>query len=155
MCVAPAMIACTSVNTLRPGRAPPTRPTRRTIESINASRPSRCGNVANANRPALATRVGSSKVASIRSMVCDTRVTGSVSWLVERSGVEDQHRPSSGDLPRGYASYLTRPPSVDRGSDIEVLLSGGDRVVELADCDHSIGQHSSVVKVGMVAGHLV
>ena len=31
MCEPPATIACTSVNTLRPGRAPPTRPTRRTV----------------------------------------------------------------------------------------------------------------------------
>ena len=31
MCEPPAIIVCTNVNTLRPGRAPPTRPTRRTV----------------------------------------------------------------------------------------------------------------------------
>ena len=79
MCEAPAIIACTNVNTLRPGRAPPTLPTNFTVASINVSNPSRCDNVATSNSPASATRFGSSKVTSMRSMLCDTRVTGSAS----------------------------------------------------------------------------
>ena len=37
MCEPPATIVCTSVSTLRPGSAPPTRPTRRTVEFTSRS----------------------------------------------------------------------------------------------------------------------
>src|SRR5687768_201519 len=115
MCDAPAIIACTSVNTLRPGRAPPTRPTSFTVESINASRPSRADSVATSNKPAFDTKFGSSKVTTMRSGACDTRVTGSASRVVTTDDVEHRHRPSPGGLSRGYARYLTPNTSVDRG----------------------------------------
>jgi hypothetical protein len=63
----------------------------------------------------LAEDAGPAKVTSIRLMVCDTRVTESVSWVVMPNEVEDVHRPSPGDLSRGYATYLTPTPPVDRG----------------------------------------
>src|SRR5215213_2166223 len=115
MCVAPAIIACVNVNTLRPGRAPPVRPPSLTVESINASKSRRSATVAVNNKPALATRFGSSKDTSTRSMACDTRVTESVSCGWDADDVRDLHRPSPGDLSRGYATYLTPDQSVDRG----------------------------------------
>jgi len=52
MCVAPAIIAATSVNTLRPGSADPVF----THTLINDSRPSLAINVAGTISPAFATR---------------------------------------------------------------------------------------------------
>ncbi len=124
MCVPPAIIACVNVNTLRPGRAPPVRPSSFTVASINASNPSRSTIVAVNNKPAFATRFGSSKDTLMPPMACDTRVTESVSWVVERTGVENQHRPSPGGLSRGYAHHLTPNQSVDRGL---ILSSMGRR----------------------------
>ena len=103
---APAIIAWTNVNTLRPGRAPPTRPTRRTVESINASNPSRWRQ----RRDQQQTGVGD-QVRLVEDDVdavdpCDTRVTGSASWPGRRCGVEHRHCPSSGGLSGGYA----KPP---------------------------------------------
>src|SRR4051812_16324834 len=77
MCDPPAIIEWTNVRILRPGRAPPIRPTRRTVAFTRASNPSRWVSVATSNNPALATRFESSKVTSIRSIACDTRLTGS------------------------------------------------------------------------------
>src|SRR5664280_2251886 len=71
-------MACTRVNTLRPGRAPPTRPDRSTMSLIRRSRCSRTTRVATSNSPALATRFGSSKVTSMRSIPRDTDVTESM-----------------------------------------------------------------------------
>ena len=53
----PATMACTKVSTLRPGRAPPTRPERWTVALIRRSSPSRDTNVATSSSPALATRL--------------------------------------------------------------------------------------------------
>ena len=64
----PAAMACTRVSTLRPGRAPPTRPDRLTVALIRRSSPSRTVSVATRTSPALATRLGSSKVTSMRSI---------------------------------------------------------------------------------------
>jgi hypothetical protein len=46
------------------------------VALIITSNPSRTGSVPTNSSPELATRFGSSKVASIRSSACDTRVTG-------------------------------------------------------------------------------
>jgi len=58
---APARIACTSVITLRPGRAAPGRRPRSTASSMRPSSPSRSARVAGRMRPALATARSSSK----------------------------------------------------------------------------------------------
>ena len=115
MCDPPARIECTSVNTLRPGLAPPTRPSRRTVSSINDSSSSRPASVAGRISPALATRLSSSKMTSTRSNGCDTRVTESASRDCGTDDVRHRHRPSSGGLSRGYAHHLTPSRSVDRG----------------------------------------
>jgi hypothetical protein len=57
----PATMACTSVNTLRPGRWWPGRSPRSTSWSTACSIPSRSASVAGSNRPALATAWSSSK----------------------------------------------------------------------------------------------
>src|SRR6478609_2953628 len=114
MCDPPARIECTNVNTLRPGRAPPTRPTKRTLSSINGSNSSRSASVAGKINPALATRLSSSKMTSIRSNGCDTRVTESASRDCGTDDVRHRHRPSSGGLSRGYAHHLT--PNTSGGS---------------------------------------
>ena len=54
---APAIIAWTNVNTLRPGRAPPTRPTRRTVESINDSKPEPLGQRRDEQQPGVGDQV--------------------------------------------------------------------------------------------------
>src|SRR3954453_1698494 len=115
MCDPPAIIEWTNVRILRPGRAPPTRPTRRTVAFTRASNPSRWVSVATSNNPALATRFESSKVTSIRSIACDTRLTGSASWLPDNEGFRHPHRPSPGGLSRGYATRHTHDRSVHRG----------------------------------------
>src|SRR3954453_14027897 len=115
MCDPPAIIEWTNVRILRPGRAPPTRPTRRTVAFTRASNPSRWVSVATSNNPALATRFESSKVTSIRSIACDTRLTGSASWLPDNDGFRHPHRPSPGGLSRGYATRHTHDRSVHRG----------------------------------------
>ena len=102
-----AEVECVNVNTLLPGRAPPTRPVSFTVASIIASRSSCDDSVPVNNRPALATRFGSSKDTPRRSSACDTRVTESVSCGLGAVDVEDQHRPSPGDLSRGDATDLT------------------------------------------------
>src|SRR3954470_20290038 len=115
MCDPPAIIEWTNVRILRPGRAPPIRPTRRTVAFTRASNPSRWVSVATSNNPALATRFESSKVTSIRSIACDTRLTGSASWLPDNEGFRHPHRPSPGGLSRGYATRHTHDRSVHRG----------------------------------------
>lgn len=52
----------TSLNTLRPGRAPPVRPARRTVALTSSSIPRRPASVDTNNSPGLATRCSSSKV---------------------------------------------------------------------------------------------
>lgn len=99
----PATIACTNVSTLRPGSAPPTRPASRTVALISASSSSRAANVATNTRPALATRFGSSKITSMRSLPRDTPLTGNASRLGDNGDFEHRHRPSPGRLFRGYA----------------------------------------------------
>jgi hypothetical protein len=74
-------MAATRVSTLRPGRDPPTRPASRTVWLISASKPRRTIKVAGTMRPALATRLGSSKTASIRSMPRDTGLTENASSI--------------------------------------------------------------------------
>src|SRR5436190_1701131 len=118
MCDPPAIIEWTNVRILRPGRAPPIRPTRRTVAFTRASNPSRWVSVATSNNPALATRFESSKVTSIRSIACDTRLTGSASWLPDNEGFRHPHRPSPGGLSRGYATRHTHDRSVHRGLDL-------------------------------------
>ena len=80
MCEPPATMACTNVSTLRPGIAPPTRPKRPTVALTRDSRSRRATSVATNNKPALATRLGSSKVTPIRSILRDTDPTESASW---------------------------------------------------------------------------
>ncbi len=84
-----------------------------TSSPLTVGEPSRC-DVATSSSPSFATKFGSSKVASIRSMVCDCRVTEDVSRADLKMRRRNQHRPSS-DLSRGFATYITRPRSVDRG----------------------------------------
>src|SRR3954451_18168015 len=103
MCEPPAKIVATNVHTLRPGRAPPTRPTRRTDELTNVSNPSRNINVAGTISPALATNDGSSKVTATRSIRCDTWLTESASRGKGHGDVEHRHAPCSGGTFRGYA----------------------------------------------------
>ncbi len=87
----PATMACTKVSTLRPGSAPPTRPERPTVALTRLSRSRRATSVATNNKPALATRLGSSKVTPIRSILRDTDLTESASWCwVNR--VFEQHK---------------------------------------------------------------
>ena len=95
------------VITLRPGRDPPTRPDRRTIEFTIASSPSRTASVPTSNSPALATRFGSSNVTSMRSMACDTRLTESASRVGDCCDFEHRNRRCSGGTFRGYATQLT------------------------------------------------
>ena len=104
MCVPPARIVATNEQILRPGRAPPTLPTRRTVALTSASKPRRTINVAGSTSPAFATNVSSSKVASRRSIACNTDVTGSASrsWL--ECGVEHHNRPKTRGTFRGYAT---------------------------------------------------
>jgi hypothetical protein len=45
------------------------------------------------------------------------------SWFSIRC--RNQHRPSPGDLSRGYATYLTEPPSVDQGSEVKLFTRTG------------------------------
>src|SRR3954465_12408418 len=123
MCDPPAIIEWTNVRILRPGRAPPIRPTRRTVAFTRASNPSRWVSVATSNNPALATRFESSKVTSTRRTACDTRLTGSASWLPDNEGFRPPHRPSPGGLSRGYATRHTHDRSVHRGSDTYLLKS--------------------------------
>src|SRR5439155_19764172 len=117
--------------TLRPGRAPPIRPTRRTVPLISVSNPSRDASVATTNRPALATRFGSSKVTSTRSIACDTPLTGSASSTGDNDDVRHRHRPSSGGTFRGYAAPFNRYSSVDRGlgGQLRAEPSGNARAV--------------------------
>ena len=64
-----------NVNTLRRGRALPTRLTRRTVESINASSASRPVSVATSTRPALADQVVDHGLARCSSRsVCQWRI---------------------------------------------------------------------------------
>src|SRR5215211_2962557 len=99
----PTTIACTNVSTLRPGRDPPTRPASRTALFTSRSRSSRTTSVDTRSSPALATRFGSSKVTSTRSIRCDTRFTGCASWVRDLGDVRHRHRPYSGGTVRGWA----------------------------------------------------
>src|SRR6266508_3043228 len=109
MWLPPARIVATNVSTLRPGRDPPARPTSRTDWLTSASRPTRCISVPVANKPALATRFGSSKVTSIRSIPRDTPLTESASPADDGHGFRHRHRPSPGRLFRGYAALSQLP----------------------------------------------
>src|SRR4029453_18386531 len=119
MWLPPARIAATNVRTLRPGRAPPTRPARRTVWLISRSSPRRNISVAGTISPASATSASSLKVTSMRSTVRDTRLTGSASRVGPTTGFEHRHRPSSGRLFRGYATAPPATSSVDRGLEAE------------------------------------
>jgi len=59
------------------------------VALIRASSPSRPTNVATSSSPAFATRLGSSKVTSMRSIPRDTAVTGSASsdWVLATSNI--------------------------------------------------------------------
>ena len=115
MWVAPTRIAATKVSTFRPGRAPPTRPPRRTIWFTSASRPRRTMSVAGTRSPASATSVGSSKVTATRSIMRDDEFTGSASSGWDYGGVENHHFPKQGGTFRGCAAFSSRVQSVDRG----------------------------------------
>lgn len=101
-----ATMACTTLNTLRPGRDPPTRLDRRTKLVTNASSSSRTTNVPTNNSPALATRFSSSNFTWMRSMACDTRLTESASRAGDNCDFEHRNRRCSGGLSRGYARYV-------------------------------------------------
>src|SRR5579859_3551486 len=130
-------MACTSVNTFRPGSAPPTRPPIRTIELTNPSTPRRSTTVPTNNNPALATKFGSSKSTAIRSMACDTRLTESASLAGGEDDVKHRHRPSTGGLSRGYAGYLTQS-SVDRGLGLWLTYDGPFGEEPMADVTPSL-----------------
>ena len=102
--VAPATMACTRVKILRPGWKPPVRVPRRMVELHRASSPSLATTVAMSNRPALATRFGSSKVTAIRLIPRDTGFTESASFVVENYGVSNRNSPSIGGIFRGCAA---------------------------------------------------
>src|SRR5439155_5248675 len=134
MCEPPAKIVATNEQTLRPGRAPPTRPPSRTVAFTNDSTRSRTISVAGTIRPAFATSDSSSKVTSTRSIVRDTPPTGSASSTGDNDDVRHRHRPSSGGTFRGYASSLSRYSSVDRG-----LVGDADVVDEDAGGEYGGG----------------
>src|SRR3990172_7191734 len=115
MCEPPAKIARTRVKIFRPGREPPTPPVRQTVRLINASNPSRTTSVATTTSPALATKFGSSTITSVRSIACDTPLTGSASSVGDHDDFEHRHRPSPGGTFRGYAARLSDYSSVDPG----------------------------------------
>lgn len=104
MWLAPATMACTRVNTLRPGRAPPTLPVSRTFAFTKRSSRRRTATVPTSSSPALATRFGSSKLTRMRSMACDTRLTEKclLRWRPRR--IKHRHRRCSGGTFRGYAA---------------------------------------------------
>ena len=104
MWLAPATMACTRVNTLRPGRAPPTRPGRRTVAFTSRSSSRRTTSVPTSSSPALATRFGSSKLTRTRSMACDTRLTESASRSGGLGDVRHRHRRCSGGTFRGWSA---------------------------------------------------
>src|SRR5271166_2318416 len=122
MWLAPATIACTKVRILRPGHAPPTRPPRRTVALIRRSRSSRPTSVATSKSPALATRLGSSKVTRIRSILRDTDDTESASLVLENCDFEHRNSSRQGGTFRGYADLYVVSSSVDRGLDATSML---------------------------------
>ena len=75
----PTSIDATKVNTLRPDPEPASRPSRRTVSSISASKPSLCITVPASNNPASATSEASSNTALIPSIPPATLLTGSAS----------------------------------------------------------------------------
>jgi hypothetical protein len=83
----------------------------------------RAARVATNNSPALAARCSSSKVTSMRSILRDTRFTGSASRAGANVGVRHRHRPSSGRLSLGCSAAQGAIRSVDRD-----LLSARYRV---------------------------
>ena len=74
----PTSTDAATVNTLRPAPAP-AEPPRRTVSSINASKPNRSITVPASNNPASATKDPSSKTASNPSIPPATLLTGSAS----------------------------------------------------------------------------
>jgi hypothetical protein len=84
------------------------------VRLINASSPSRATSVATTNNPALATRFGSSKVASIRSIACDTHWKCHLA-LVTTTTSNTVIVPAQEAFFRGYAAPLSRYSSEDRG----------------------------------------
>jgi len=96
------------VSTLRPGRAPTTRPTSLTVALISSSNPSRTINVAGTISPASATRLGSSNVTSMRSRVRDTEATESASLGPDETALRHRSFPSPGGTFRGYAGVRSR-----------------------------------------------
>jgi integrase len=103
ICEPPARIVVTKVSTLRPGRAPPTRPTSLTVALTSSSNPSRTINVAGTISPASATRLGSSKVTSMRSRPRDTALTESASFGRDETATRHRNFPSPGGTFRGCA----------------------------------------------------
>ncbi len=85
----------TKVRTFAPGELPPTRPTRRTVALISASRSNRATRVATRISPALATRFGSSKTTSTRSRLRDV------------AGTPTRPRCSPSSPGGGHASFLS------------------------------------------------
>ena len=75
----PTSTDATKDNTLRPAPDPATRPSRRTVSSINASKPSLNITVPASNNPPSATKDPSSKTASNPSIPPATLLTGSAS----------------------------------------------------------------------------
>src|SRR6202034_650885 len=98
-------MACTIVNTLRPGMNPPLRSVERTVASISSSSPRRATKVATTISPASATNPGSSKTTPTRSIARDTGLTESASWCGDNGDVRHRNRPRSGGLSRGYVPY--------------------------------------------------
>src|SRR3954463_5941789 len=125
----PATIECTRVNTLRPGRNPPTRPARRTVESVTCSNPKRTTSVPTNSSPALATKFVSSKCTRMRSRPRDTRFTGSASRAWGRYGVSNRIVPAqealSADGPRISSSQPVDPGLV--AVDVDEEGDEGDR----------------------------
>jgi len=91
------------------------------VALIRRSRPRRTARVDTSSNPALATRLGSSKVTSMRSIPRDTAFTESASWLADKWRLRHRYFPKQGGTFRGYAAIYSGRSSVYRGLGRRVL----------------------------------
>ncbi len=113
----PTSIDATKDNTLRPAPEPATRPSRRTVLSINASKPSLDITVPASNNPASPTKDPSSNTASNPSIPPATLLTRSASPHGQNDRYNKQHSPTSGGLSGGRANPTSLTAPVDPGLD--------------------------------------
>ena len=100
---------------------PATRPSRRTVSSINASKPNLDITVPASNNPPSATKDPSSNTASNPSIPPATLLTGSASLHGQNDRYFKQHSPTSGGLFGGRANPRSLTASVDSGLSISVV----------------------------------